>query len=151
MAQAPVTSSAVAEIIERSLGSAALSAADGYALMRATGAELAAVMQAAAELAESVRPHRRVTYSRKIFLPLTNLCRDRCGYCTFVKGPNQKGAWTMTPDEVRRVAYQGAELGCKEALLSLGDHPELRHPEMAATLRGLGYGSTPEYVAAISV
>jgi len=150
LAQAPVTSFAVAEIIERSLGGAGLSADDGYVLVRATGAELTAVMQAAAELAESVRPHRRVTYSRKIFLPLTNLCRDRCGYCTFVKGPNQKGAWTMTPDEVRHVAYQGAELGCKEALLSLGDHPELRHPEMAATLRGLGYGSTPEYVAAIS-
>jgi FO synthase len=141
---------AIPAILERSLSGKALSADDGYALMRATGAELASVMQAASALAESVRPHRRVTYSRKIFLPLTNLCRDRCGYCTFVKGPNQKGAWTMTPDEVRRIALEGAELGCKEALISLGDHPEQRHPEMAETLRGLGYGSTPEYVAAIS-
>jgi 7,8-didemethyl-8-hydroxy-5-deazariboflavin synthase CofG subunit len=141
---------AIPAILERSLSGDALSADDGYALMRATGAELASVMQAASALAESVRPHRRVTYSRKIFLPLTNLCRDRCGYCTFVKGPNQKGAWTMTPDEVRRIALEGAELGCKEALISLGDHPEMRHPEMAEFLHGLGYGSTPEYVAAIS-
>jgi len=91
-----------------------------------------------------------VTYSRKVFLPLTNMCQDRCGYCTFVKGPNQRGVHTMTPDEVLEVARKGAILGCKEALLSLGDHPEQRHVEMADNLRELGYSSTPEYVAAMS-
>lgn len=118
--------------------------------MHATGPDLVRLMQAASELSDSVRPHRRVTYSRKVFLPLTNMCQDRCGYCTFVKGPNQRGVHTMTPDEVLDVARKGAELGCKEALISLGDHPELRHSEMADALREFGYGSTPEYVAAMS-
>ena len=107
-------------------------------------------MAAAAELNLRARPHRRVTYSRKVFLPLTNLCRDRCGYCTFVKGPGQAGAHTMTPDEVLAVARRGAALGCKEALFSLGDHPEWRHPEMAEQLDRLGYASTPAYAAAMA-
>ncbi|MCI0816152.1 MAG: 7,8-didemethyl-8-hydroxy-5-deazariboflavin synthase, partial [Chloroflexi bacterium] len=149
MAQSPVTTSpeTIPAIIERALCGAVLSAADGYVLIRASGPELTAVMRAAGEMNAAARPHRRVTYSRKVFLPLTNLCRDRCGYCTFVKGPKQRGAHTMTPDEVVSVARRGAELGCKEALISLGDHPEWRHPEMGATLERLGYGSTPEYVA----
>jgi 7,8-didemethyl-8-hydroxy-5-deazariboflavin synthase CofG subunit len=153
VAQAPVTTALAIQIndaIDKALAGEALSATDGYALMRATGAQLAMVMRVACELSESVRPHHRVTYSRKLFLPLTNMCRDRCGYCTFVKGPNQKGVHTMTPEEVVEVARKGAELGCKEALISLGDHPELRHPEMQQTLHDLGYASTPEYVAAIS-
>ncbi|MCH7654837.1 MAG: 7,8-didemethyl-8-hydroxy-5-deazariboflavin synthase CofG [Chloroflexi bacterium] len=152
MAQSPIVTSSetVPAIIERALCGAVLSAADGYALIRASGPELTAVMRAAGEMNAAARPHRRVTYSRKVFLPLTNLCRDRCGYCTFVKGPKQRGAHTMTPDEVVSVARRGAELGCKEALISLGDHPEWRHPEMGATLERLGYGSTPEYVAAMS-
>ena len=109
-----------------------------------------ALIEAAAALNVRARPQRRVTYSRKIFLPLTNLCRDRCGYCTFVKGPGQKGAHTMTPDEVLAVAREGARLGCKEALVSLGDHPEWRHPEFLETLQKAGgYHSTPEYVAAM--
>lgn len=137
-------------ILDRALHGEPLSAADGYALVDAQGADLAAVVQAAEALNLAARPERRVTYSRKIFLPLTNLCRDRCGYCVFVKGPTQQGAHTMTPDEVLRVAREGARLGCKEALFSLGDHPEWRHPEFADTLRELGgYHSTPEYVAAM--
>jgi 7,8-didemethyl-8-hydroxy-5-deazariboflavin synthase CofG subunit len=149
VAQAPITSS-IADAIEKATAGEVLSASDGYALMRATGAELANVMRVACELSESVRLHKRVTYSRKVFLPLTNMCRDRCGYCTFVKGPNQKGVHTMTPDEVLEVSHKGAELGCKEALISLGDHPEMRHPEMLRALQDLGYNSTPEYVAAMS-
>ena len=137
-------------IIERALAGAYLSAADGYALMRASGPGLTALMAGASEMNARARPHRRVTYSRKVFLPLTNLCRDRCGYCTFVKGPRQRGAHTMTPEEVLSIASQGARMGCKEALLSLGDHPELRHPEMLDTLRGMGFRSTPEFVAAMS-
>jgi FO synthase len=137
-------------ILDRALNGEPLSAADGYALVDAQGADLAAVVQAAEALNLAARPSRRVTYSRKIFLPLTNLCRDRCGYCVFVKGPAQQGAHTMTPDEVLRVAREGARLGCKEALFSLGDHPEWRHPEFADTLQALGgYRSTPEYVAAM--
>ncbi len=138
------------DALDRARAGARLSAADGYALIRAQGADLAAVVAAASALNLHARPSRRVTYSRKIFLPLTNLCRDRCGYCVFVKGPTQQGAHTMTPDEVLAVAREGARLGCKEALFSLGDHPEWRHPEFAETLQALGgYRSTPEYTAAM--
>jgi FO synthase len=107
-------------------------------------------MAGASQLNVRARPQMIVTYSRKIFLPLTNLCRDRCGYCTFVKGPEQQGAHTMSMEEVLTVAHEGGRLGCKEALISLGDHPEWRHPEFADTLQRLGgFGSTPEYVAAV--
>jgi 7,8-didemethyl-8-hydroxy-5-deazariboflavin synthase CofG subunit len=152
LTQSPTSKPApsVRRIVEEALGGGSLSAVDGYALINSDGASLAAVMAAACALNDSARPSRHVTYSRKVFLPLTNLCRDRCGYCTFVRGPAQRGAKTMTPDDVLAVGRAGAELGCKEALISLGDHPEWRHPEMLETLRGLGYESTPEYVAAMS-
>jgi FO synthase len=139
----------VLDTLARALDGERLSAQDGQVLMRAQGSDLSAVCAAAARLNDQARPERRVTYSRKVFLPLTNLCRDRCGYCTFVKDPRQRGAHTMTPDEVLAVAHEGARLGCKEALFSLGDHPELRHPEMQDQLRALGYSSTPEYLAAM--
>lgn len=90
-----------------------------------------------------------ITYSRKIFIPLTNLCRDYCGYCTFRRDPGQPGAHTMTPDEVLRVALEGQGLGCTEALFSLGDKPELIFPEMRETLRKLGYRSTLHYLEAM--
>ena len=90
-----------------------------------------------------------ITYSRKVFLPLTNLCRDYCGYCTFRRDPNQPGAHTMTPDEVMAVVRAGERMGCTEALLSLGDKPELIFPEMRETLRHLGYKSTLHYLEAM--
>jgi len=90
-----------------------------------------------------------ITYSRKVFLPLTNLCRDYCGYCTFRRDPGEPGAHTMTPDEVLAVAQQGEKLGCTEALFSLGDKPETLFPEMRQTLRRLGYRSTLHYLEAM--
>jgi 7,8-didemethyl-8-hydroxy-5-deazariboflavin synthase CofG subunit len=90
-----------------------------------------------------------ITYSRKVFIPLTNLCRDYCGYCTFRRDPGEPGAHTMTPDEVLEVARAGEKLGCTEALLSLGDKPELLFPEMRATLLRLGYKSTLHYLEAM--
>jgi 7,8-didemethyl-8-hydroxy-5-deazariboflavin synthase CofG subunit len=90
-----------------------------------------------------------VTYSRKVFLPLTNLCRDYCGYCTFRRDPNEPGSHTMTPDEVMAVVRAGERLGCAEALLSLGDKPEQIFPEMRETLRHLGYKSTLHYLEAM--
>ena len=85
--------------------------AEAYALARVSGRELTELLLAAARINDCARPEKRVTYSRKLFLPLTNLCRDRCGYCTFVKGPAQRDAHTMTPDEVLAVARRGAALG----------------------------------------
>ena len=90
-----------------------------------------------------------ITYSRKVFIPLTNLCRDYCGYCTFRRDPGEPGAHTMTPDQVLEVAREGEKMGCTEALFSLGDKPELVFPEMRATLRHLGYNSTLHYLEAM--
>ena len=91
---------------------------------------------------------KTVTYSRKVFLPLTNLCRDRCGYCTFRRDPGDPDGWVMTPEQVLAVVQEGARLGCTEALFSLGDAPEAVFPEARAILRGLGYGRTLEYLRA---
>ncbi len=90
-----------------------------------------------------------VTYSRKVFIPLTNLCRDYCGYCTFRRDPGQPGAHTMTPDEVMEVVRAGERLGCTEALFSLGDKPELLFPDMRDTLHRFGYKSTLHYLEAM--
>lgn len=92
---------------------------------------------------------RTATYSRKVFIPLTNLCRDNCGYCSFAKQPDEPGAGYLTPDEVMTIVLRGQELGCKEALFSLGEKPELRYPEARAILRNLGYASTLDYVIAM--
>ena len=70
----------------------------------------------------------RVTYSPKVFIPLTMLCRDRCGYCTFARPPARLAAPYMTPEEVVAVARRGAEAGCHEALFTLGERPEERYP-----------------------
>jgi len=110
--------------------------------------ELPALLAAAREVKERFKPNI-ITYSRKVFLPLTNLCRDYCGYCIFRRDPGQPGAHTMTPDEVLAVCRAGEKLGCTEALFSLGDKPELVFPEMRETLRHLGYKSTLHYLEAM--
>lgn len=110
--------------------------------------DLAELLSAARAGKELFKPGV-ITYSRKVFLPLTNLCRDYCGYCTFRRDPGDPGAHTMTPDEVLEVARAGEKLGCTEALFSLGDKPELLFPEMRETLRHLGYKSTLHYLEAM--
>ena len=103
-------------------------------------------MSAAASMRDRAKG-RDVTYSRKVFLPVTNLCRDRCTYCTFRKDPGDPGAWTMTLTEIAEWSRRGGELGCKEALMCLGDKPELAFKEYRATLAALGVRNTIEYVA----
>lgn len=117
-------------------------------LMDPAATPLPELLAAAQAVRASFKPGV-ITYSRKVFLPLTNLCRDYCGYCTFRRDPGQPGAHTMTPDEVLAVARQGEALGCTEALFSLGDKPEALFPEMRETLRHLGYRSTLEYLEAM--
>src|SRR6266550_9113138 len=80
----------------------------------------------------------RVTFSPKVFIPLTMLCRDRCGYCTFAKAPARVSAPYLTLDEVLAIARRGAELGCHEALFTLGEEPEERYPQAAAWLEANG-------------
>jgi 7,8-didemethyl-8-hydroxy-5-deazariboflavin synthase CofG subunit len=117
-------------------------------LIRVNDNDLPALLPAALEAKQRFKPDI-ITYSRKVFLPLTNLCRDYCGYCTFRRDPGHPGAHTMTPEEVLEVARAGEKLGCTEALFSLGDKPELLFPEMRDTLRHLGYKSTLQYLEAM--
>jgi FO synthase len=103
-----------------------------------------------AALARTVRDEahgRRVTFSPKVFIPLTMLCRDRCGYCTFAKAPARLAAPYLTPDEVLAVARAGREAGCHEALFTLGEKPELRYPVARDWLAAHGYASTVDYLA----
>ena len=92
---------------------------------------------------------RRITFSAKVFVPLTTLCRDYCGYCTFRKDPGQPGAFTMTPDEVLALVKAGERLGAKEALFSLGDKPEALFAEYRETLRRLGHRTTLGYLRSV--
>ncbi|MEX0284907.1 MAG: 7,8-didemethyl-8-hydroxy-5-deazariboflavin synthase CofG, partial [Paracoccaceae bacterium] len=90
---------------------------------------------------------RRVTYSRKVFVPLTNMCRDTCGYCTFVKHPSDPAARIMTPEQVLAEARKGERQGCKELLFSLGEKPELRYDAAREDLARLGYDRMTDYLA----
>jgi len=118
------------------------------ALLLAQSAATPALLSAA----RAVRARAKgtvVSYSRKVFIPLTTLCRDYCGYCTFRKDPGEPGAHFMTPDEVLALAEAGRNAGCKEALFSLGDQPEAIFPEARDFLRRQGFGRTLEYLAAM--
>src|SRR5271155_4563402 len=117
-------------------------------LLQADDVMLPSLLSAAQVVRAKFKPGV-VTYSRKVFLPLTNLCRDYCGYCTFRRDPGEPGAHTMTPDEVMEVVHAGERMGCTEALFSLGDKPELLFPEMRDTLRRFGYKSTLHYLEAM--
>jgi FO synthase len=114
-------------------------------LLHATDKELPSLLASGAAVRDRFRPGV-ITYSRKVFIPLTNLCRDYCGYCTFRRDPGDDGAHTMTPDEVLAVVQQGEKLGCREALFSLGDKPEAAFPEMREQLEHMGYSSTLHYL-----
>ncbi len=92
---------------------------------------------------------RRVTYSPKVFIPLTQLCRDRCGYCTFAQPPARLAAPYLTSDEVLAIARSGAAAGCHEALFTLGEAPEERYPAARSWLQENGYATTVEYLAAM--
>jgi 7,8-didemethyl-8-hydroxy-5-deazariboflavin synthase CofG subunit len=129
-------------------GTVAFSRGIACQLLRSGDDMLPVLLTAAQRLRDRFKPGI-VTYSRKVFIPLTNLCRDYCGYCTFRKDPGQPGAHTMTPDEVMEVVRAGERLGCTEALFSLGDKPELLFPEMRDTLQWLGYKSTLQYLEAM--
>jgi FO synthase len=126
----------------------ALSPGIACELLRCDDDLLLELLATARAMKEQYRPGI-VTYSRKVFIPLTNLCRDYCGYCTYRRDPGDPGAHTMTPDEVLSVAQQAEKLGCTEALFSLGDRPEALFPEMREHLRKLGYRSTLHYLEAM--
>src|ERR1700683_418178 len=139
-------SATVAELANHSTDPISREAACG--LLRTDDDMLPSLLSAARAVRARFKPGV-ITYSRKVFLPLTNLCRDYCGYCTFRRDAGQFGAHTMTPDEVMEVVAAGQPRGCPEALFSLGDKPELLFPEMRNTLRRFGYKSTLQYLEAM--
>lgn len=122
-----------------------LGRSEALKLIGTQGDELKTLLATAAQLRDQHKG-RVVTFSPKVFVPLTNLCRDFCGYCTFRKAPDEPGAKTMTLEEVLRVVEQGESLGCTEVLFSLGDKPEAIYPEMKAFLNERGYHRTLDYL-----
>src|SRR4051812_33587397 len=138
---------------------AALDLDEATVLLAARGGDLDRLCAAAARVRDArLRAGGRdgvVTYSPKVFIPVTRLCRDRCHYCTFVETPTQAQragrAPYLSPDEILEIARQGAELGCLEALFTLGDRPEDRWPEAREWLDERGYDSTLAYVRAMAI
>src|SRR5436853_3629994 len=127
-----------------------LSAAEVADLRTSRGDDLDRLMQLASRLRE-LGHGDGVTYSRKVFVPLTMLCRDRCHYCTFAKPPARLDHPYLTPEEVVAIAEAGRARGCKEALFTLGDRPEERYPVARTWLEERGYGSTLDYLRAVAI
>ncbi|HEX9032496.1 MAG TPA: bifunctional FO biosynthesis protein CofGH [Streptosporangiaceae bacterium] len=151
------SSSALRRALARARDGKALDQAEAEILLQARGEQLTELLGYAARtrdagLVAAGRPGV-ITYSRKVFIPLTRLCRDRCGYCTFVTVPGRlaPGAAFLSPDEVLEIARQGAALGCKEALFTLGDRPEARWRQARDWLDAHGYDDTLSYVRAMAI
>ena len=153
------TASAISRALKRAETGVTIDATEAETLLHARGADLDRLLLAAgrvrdAGLEKAGRPGV-ITYSRKVFIPVTHLCQDRCHYCAFVKTPAQlKRAGKdmyMSPDEILEVARQGAAMGCKEVLFTLGDRPEERWPEAREWLDANGYDSTITYLRAMAI
>lgn len=133
------------EMLQGILDGGDLKREDAIRLMSYSG-EVARLLWSVAAMLRTDGKGRIVSYSRKVFIPLTNLCRDACGYCTFKKDPWEKDAMTMTPEEVVLVAEAGRKYRCTEALFTLGERPEQRYAEARDALRKLGFSTTLEYL-----
>jgi 7,8-didemethyl-8-hydroxy-5-deazariboflavin synthase CofG subunit len=125
-----------------------ISHAEACSLIATPAEGLPELLARAGELRDRGRG-RRVSFSKKVFVPLTTLCRDYCGYCTFRRDPGQPGGHTMTPDEVVSLAQAGARIGAKEALFSLGDKPEAAFAEQRQFLKKHGHRTTLQYLTAM--
>ena len=144
------TAHAVARAVARAHAGKSFSVDEATALMQARGEALADLMRVAARLRD-LGHGTTVTYSRKVFVPLTMLCRDHCHYCTFAKPPARLDAPYLTPEEAVAIAEAGRKLGCKEALFTLGDRPEDRYEVAREWLAARGYASTLDYVRAVAI
>lgn len=149
------TRSAMNRALRRATDARTLDAAEAEVLLHARGADLDRLCEAAGRVRDAgLRAAGRpgvITYSRKVFIPLTRLCRDRCHYCTFATVPGRLPAPYLSPDEVLDIARAGAAAGCKEALFTLGDRPEERWPAARAWLDAHGYDDTLSYVRAMAI
>ena len=139
-----MSSPSAARSAARARLSAPLSREDAIALLETSEAD--ADLLAAARALRDDRWGRVLTYSPKVFLPVTNLCRDRCTYCTFRKDADDPAAWTMTPADLRTWSERGKRLGCSEALMCLGDKPELAFRSYRDLLASFGHATTVAYL-----
>ncbi|MFP5225532.1 MAG: 7,8-didemethyl-8-hydroxy-5-deazariboflavin synthase CofG, partial [Actinomycetota bacterium] len=128
-----------------------LSSREAAALLSSSGEHLERLMAAARSIREAGPHPRTISLSKKVFIPLTRLCRDRCGYCTFATTPEQVPSPYLDIEQVVEIATAGQQAGCKEALFTLGDRPEKRYPEARAWLASRGYDSTLDYLRAASI
>lgn len=135
----------VVRLLKAVLDEQPLTPSEALFLSGVEGDEAVELLLAAAALRDRYKG-RVITFSPKVFVPLTNLCRDFCGYCTFRKAPGEPGAKTMSLDEVLDVALRGKMLGCTEVLFSLGDKPEAVYPEMREFLHQVGHRRTLDYL-----
>ncbi|HEV2906523.1 MAG TPA: 7,8-didemethyl-8-hydroxy-5-deazariboflavin synthase CofG, partial [Actinomycetota bacterium] len=143
-------SSAMSRALKRASDGKTLSVTEATVLMGARGPGLEELLAIAGSLRDLGHGHT-VTYSRKVFVPLTMLCRDVCHYCTFAKPPARLEKPFLTPEDVLSIVEAGRQAGCKEALFTLGDRPEERYPVARQWLEERGYHSTLDYVRAVSI
>ncbi|HEY1644431.1 MAG TPA: bifunctional FO biosynthesis protein CofGH [Streptosporangiaceae bacterium] len=151
----PASATAIRRALARSRDGKTLDPAEAVVLLQARGEDLTSLLTHAARvrdagLAAAGRPGV-ITYSRKVFIPVTRLCRDRCAYCTFVTVPGRLDSPYLTPDQILQIARDGAALGCKEALFTLGDRPEDRWHQAREWLDAHGYDDTLSYVRAMAI
>ncbi len=135
--------SEVKEALYKSLEGKETKKEDAYLLIRSNYIE---VLASVASMVRDTTKGKRITYSRKIFIPLTNVCRNICGYCGFRKEPNDEDAEIMKPSKVISFAEVGSKAHCTEALFTLGESPEKKYSEVNEELKKLGYNSTVEYL-----
>ena len=151
----PPSASAIRRALARARDAKLLDQAEATVLLHARGDDLTALLGHAARMRDAglAAANRAgvITYSRKVFIPLTRLCRDRCAYCTFVTVPGRLTAPFLSPDEVLKIASDGASLGCKEALFTLGDRPEARWKQAREWLDAHGYDDTLSYLRAMAI
>jgi FO synthase len=158
------SASALRRVLRRARDGVALNVDEAAVAMTARGSDLVDLCASAARVRDAglesagrrgARGRLAITYSRKVFIPVTHLCRDNCHYCTFVTVPgklrSQGAGMYLEPDEILDIARRGGELGCKEALFTLGDQPEDRWPEAREWLDERGYDSTLSYVRAMAI
>ncbi|GAA3720622.1 bifunctional FO biosynthesis protein CofGH [Streptomyces tremellae] len=153
------TANSMRRALKRARDGVALDVGEAAVLLQARGDDLTDLAASAARVRDAglAAAGRAgiITYSRKVFIPLTRLCRDKCHYCTFVTVPGKLRraghGMFLSPDEVLAIAREGAALGCKEALFTLGDKPEERWPEAREWLEAEGYDDTLAYVRAMAI
>ncbi|MET7932656.1 bifunctional FO biosynthesis protein CofGH [Streptomyces sp. NPDC005322] len=153
------TANAMRRALKRARDGVALDTAEAAVLLQARGDDLRDLAASAARVRdaglEAAGRPGVITYSRSVFIPLTRLCRDKCHYCTFATVPGKLRraghGMFLSPDEVLAIARRGAEMGCKEALITLGDRPEDRWPEARQWLEAEGYDDTIAYVRAMAI